>query len=90
VEPDANLPATLTRLADHLRAHGLGDIAGSAVDLLQVWGFVGSQILWMAMPLIDRATFAPVAATLEDPDALAALRTYLVEGASVTGSAEGE
>ena len=90
MEPDANLPATLTRLADHLRARGLGDIASSAVDVLQVWGFVGSQILWMAMPLIDEVTFAPVAAALEDPEALAALRAYLVEGAPGVGLAEGK
>ncbi|MBN1249789.1 MAG: hypothetical protein JXC32_19150 [Anaerolineae bacterium] len=91
MERDANLPVTLTRLADQLRACGLGDIAGSAVDILRVWGFVGSQILWMAMPLIGEATFAPVAETLEDPEALAALRTYLVrQDGAVTGSAEGE
>ena len=90
MDRDASLPVTLTRFADTLRARGLGDIAGGAVDILRVWGFVGSQILWMAMPLIGEATFAPVAETLEDPEMLAALRAYLIEGAPGTGSAEGE
>jgi len=81
VERDVRLPVTLMRWADHLRARGLGDVASVAVDLLQVWGFVGSQILWMVTPLFGSETLAPVAESLEDPDALAALRTYLVEGA---------
>jgi hypothetical protein len=78
------------RWADHLRARGLGDVAGAAVDVLRVWGFVGGQILWMAMPLIGEATLAPVAETLENPEALAVLRTYLIEGPPIVGSAEGE
>ena len=90
MERDAHLPVTLMRWADHLRDRGLGDLAGVAVDILRVWGFVGSQILWMVMPLIGEATLTPVAETLEDPEALQALHAYLVDGAPITGLAEGE
>jgi len=89
VERDVCLPVTLMRWADHLRARGLGDVASVAVDLLRVWGFVGSQILWMVTPLFGAETLAPVAESLEDPEALAALRAYLAEGVPGLDSTKG-
>jgi hypothetical protein len=90
VERDACLPVILTRWADVLRDRGLGDLAGLFVQMLQVWGFVGGQILWMLVPFVGETTLAPLARTLEDPDALEALRGYLVDGTPVIGLVKGE
>ncbi|MFP4396326.1 MAG: hypothetical protein ACLFTI_13800 [Anaerolineales bacterium] len=69
----------LTRWADQLEARGLTPIAIPLLDLLQVWGFIGGQLLWMLAPLFGQSTLAPLAETLEEPEALGALQAQLIE-----------
>ena len=82
LKTEASLPASLTRWADALRDRGLADLAALIVGGLQVWGFVGGQLLWMAAPLVGESTVAPLAQTLEDPQALDDLQAYISKGAA--------
>jgi len=79
VEPRAS-SAVLKRWADILRERGLEDLGVLAIKGLQVWGFVGGQILWMLAPLLGKATLAPLAEALENPETLESLQAYLIEG----------
>lgn len=65
---------------EKLRDRGLEDLALWMLDVLQVWGFVGGQLLWMVSPLFDEASLAPLARTLEQPERLESIRDCLLEG----------
>jgi len=82
VEREASLPAPLEQWVDALRLRKLDDVAHLFVNLLQIWGFAGSQLLWMLAPFVGDATVTPLAETLEDPHALEALHARITEGAS--------
>ena len=70
--------AQLTRWANQLEARGLTSIAIPLLDVLQVWGFVGGQLLWMLAPLLGQSTLAPLAEVLEEPEALGELQAELI------------
>ncbi|HOT92280.1 MAG TPA: hypothetical protein PLJ78_13850 [Anaerolineae bacterium] len=73
-------PATqIEQWAAAIRARGLADVAIPLLDVLQVWGFVGSQILWMAAPFMGRQKLAPLAEALEEPETLRHLQHCLRE-----------
>ena len=57
-------------------------VAHLFVNLLQIWGFAGSQLLWMLAPFVGDAHRDPARRTLEDPQALEALHARITEGAS--------
>ena len=78
-------PDDIVRWIDHLRDRGLGDIALVLTDLLKVWGFAGSQILWMLAPFLPNTAITSVATVLESPEMLDQVRTYLA-GDSDAGS----
>jgi len=81
VEREASLPAPLIQWVDALRARQLDDLAHLFIRVLQVWGYVGGQLLWMLAPFLGDATVTPLAQALEDPEALEALHTRIAEGA---------
>lgn len=68
----------LTRWANQLEVRGLTPIAIPLLDVLQVWGFVGGQLLWMLAPLVGQSTLAPLAEALEEPEALSELQAHLI------------
>lgn len=63
-----------------IQARGLADLAIPFLDVLQIWGFVGGQILWMLAPFVGENTLAPFAEALEEPETLRELQRYLREG----------
>jgi hypothetical protein len=63
-----------------LRERGLADLAVPLLDVLQVWGFVGGQFLWMLAPFLGEEAVAPFAEALEQPETLRRLQQYLIEG----------
>lgn len=65
--------------AETIKARELTEIAVPLVAFLQVWGFVGGQLLWMLAPFVGEHTIAPYALALEQPDTLHQLHHYLVE-----------
>ncbi len=74
----AGMPARhIEQWAVAIRQRGLADLAIPLLDVLQAWGFVGGQILWMLMPFIGRQTLAPLAEALEDPAMLRSLQSHL-------------
>ncbi len=72
--------AQLKRWAAAIQARGLTEVAIPLLDVLQVWGFVGSQLLWMIAPFAGQQTLASLAAALEEPATLRQLQRYLCEG----------
>lgn len=70
-------PEALVGWADNLRDRGLGEFALILTRLLQVWGFVGGQILWMLAPFLGDAVVAPIAEAFEDPETMAQLYDYV-------------
>ena len=74
------LPAELKRWAHLLQERGLASIAVPVLDVLQLWGFVGGQLLWMLEPFGAKGRFASLAEALEQPETLQLLRQYLAEG----------
>lgn len=72
--------ANLKKLAHTLRERNLTGPALVALSVLDIWGFVGAQLVWMLMPLIQTDACAEFAEVLEDPEALRQFRQYLVEG----------
>jgi hypothetical protein len=69
----------LERWARALQRRGLANIAVMALDVLQVWGFVGGQLLWMLAPFWGNSTLTTLAETLEQPEALRDLQKSLLE-----------
>jgi len=81
VEREASLPAPLERWVDALHARKLDDLAHLFVNFLQIWGYAGSQLLWMLAPFVGDTTVTPLAEALEDPQTLNALHARITEGA---------
>jgi hypothetical protein len=73
-------PSVLIAWSEKLRDRGLGDLALWLIDVLQVWGFAGGQLLWMLSPFVGEDTLAPWARTLEQPERLESVRDSLLEG----------
>jgi hypothetical protein len=63
-----------------LERRGGAELVTLIVWLLQVWGFVGGQLLWMVAPFLGEQTVGPIARVLEDPEALEALKTHTTKG----------
>lgn len=74
------LDAKILQLADTIKEQGLASLVIPLLDVLQVWGFVGSQLLWMAAPLIGGTSTTMLAEIMEEPGALQRLQQYLLEG----------
>ncbi len=77
VPGDPQLPDIMVRWADRLRGRGLGEVGMILTQLMKVWGFAGSQVLWMAAPFVTHTALASVATVLESPEMLDQLHTYL-------------
>ncbi len=82
MESEASLPTPVIQWADTLRERGLTDLASLFVRVLQIWGYVGGQVLWMTAPLLGERAIAPIAQMLEDPEALDALQARIDRGTS--------
>ena len=81
VKSEVVLPESLIRWVEAFQEYGGADLANLVVRLLQMWGFVGGQILWMASPLLGVQRIGLIAQALEDPQALEALKTRITKGA---------
>ncbi len=77
-------PIDWAHWATTLRHCGLADLAIPFLDLLQVWGFVGSQMLWMLTPFWDTPALPALAETLEQPEILRDFQRRLLEGEGST------
>jgi hypothetical protein len=86
VPGDMQLPRVLIRWADKLQDRGLGEIGLILTELMKVWGFAGSQILWMLDPLVSHTAVASVATVLENPKMLDQLRSYLADDSGRYGN----
>ena len=69
-------PEQIARWAAAIRERGLADVALPVLNVLQVWGFVGGQMLWMLAPFFGESltTFAEA---LEQPETLRQLEDNL-------------
>lgn len=72
-------PTQIERWAAAIQERGLADVAIPLLDVLQIWGFVGGQVLWMLAPFVGKQTLAPFAAALEEPETLRRLQRCLRE-----------
>lgn len=72
---------------ERIRQWGLGDVAPVLLDVLRPLGFVGSQLLILARPVlttfVDAARLDQVSALLEDPARLERLRQALAREADL-------
>ncbi len=72
---------------ERIRQWGLGDVAPVLLDVLRPLGFVGSQLLILAKPVlttfVDAARLDQVSALLEDPARLERLRQALAREADL-------
>lgn len=67
--------------AESLERHGLAEWAIPLLDVLQVWGFVAGQFLWMLTPFLGRqSSYTAIAEALEEPETLRRLQQCLIEG----------
>ena len=74
------LPSTeIVHWASVLRERGLVNLAIPLLDVLQVWGFVGSHLLWMLIPFVG-GQVTQFAEALEHPETLQKLQQILIEG----------
>ena len=69
----------IQRWAVQVRASGWVDLAIPLLDVLQVWGFVGAQVMWMMTPLLG-TKLARFAEALEQPETLQHLQQCLMDG----------
>ena len=69
----------IERWANAIRERGLADVALPFLSVLQVWGFVGGQMLWMLAPFFGE-NLASFAETLEQPETLRRLEDNLRAG----------
>jgi hypothetical protein len=83
------LPDVLVRWAERLQDQGLGEVGLVMTELMKVWGFAGSQILWMLTPFITHSTLASIATVLESPEMLDQLRMHFAGGLSPAESGRG-
>lgn len=71
------------------RTRGWGDILRAAIDALEPLGPLGAQLIWVSQPLlglvVGRGLLAGLAAALETPDELAALRETLDQPLDTSG-----
>jgi len=79
VEYDYIPSERIARWATVIRERGLADVALPFLDVLQVWGFVGGQLLWMLAPFLGER-LAPFAEALEQPETLRQLEDNLRAG----------
>lgn len=79
MEYDHILSDRIARWATVIRERGLVDVALPVLDVLQVWGFVGGQLLWMLAPFFGER-LAPFAEALEQPETLRYLQDNLRAG----------
>ena len=77
--PEHIAPSFLIAWFEKLRDRGFVNLALWMLDTLQVWGFVGGQLLWMLAPFVGEETLGPLARTLEQPERLERVRDYLLE-----------
>lgn len=66
-----------------VKAHGLGDMLSTALDILEPLAPLGAQALWVAQPilglLVAHDVLADLAQALEEPGGLEQLRQMLEE-----------
>ncbi|MBN1486492.1 MAG: hypothetical protein JW981_02545 [Anaerolineae bacterium] len=76
----SSLPNALKDWADTLRLYKLDWFTIPLLDVMRIWGFVGSQIIWLLEPFLGEQSLTIWAEALEQPETLKALKQYLVEG----------
>lgn len=68
--------------AETLQRQGLIELVVPLLEVLKVWGFLGSQALWMLSPLVHQEILTPWAEALERPELIARVQQRLLEGAA--------
>jgi len=63
-----------------IRNRGLVELVVPLLDVLQVWGFVGGQLLWMLTPFFGERALTPLAEAIEQPETIQQFQQYLSEG----------
>ena len=86
VRGHTQLPEVMIRWADRLQDRGFGEVGLVLTELMKVWGFAGSQILWMLDPFVTQTTLASVATVLESPEMLDQLHSYFADVSKRTQS----
>ena len=66
--------------AESLERRGLAGWLIPLLDVLQVWGFVAGQFLWMLTPFLRWRSLTVAAEALEEPETLRRLQQCLIEG----------
>jgi len=72
-------PEQIAQWANAIRERGLADVALPFLNVLQMWGFVGGQMLWMLAPFFGES-LASFAEALEQPETLRQLENNLRAG----------
>jgi hypothetical protein len=80
----AILPVMMTQgWIQQVRARGLEDVFGTALDVLEPFGPLGAQALWIAQPVLGlfvaRDLLGDLAQALEEPGGVERLRQQLEE-----------
>lgn len=77
---DKPLDAEIERWAALLHRYGLAEFAVFWFDVLQLWGFLGAQMLWMFSYFSSSSTLTTLATALEAPEVWQALQQRLIKG----------
>lgn len=72
---------TTPEWVQQVRQRGLSNALGVALDVIEPFGPLGAQLLWVAQPLlgmvVSRDVLDSMAQTLEEPDGIERLRQAL-------------
>lgn len=77
-DQEAFSSAQLKQWAEAIKMRRWEAVATLFLEGLQIWGFIGAQILWMLAPFLGKEMLAPYAEVLEQPEALRQLQRYLL------------
>ena len=70
----------LANWAAWLRQHKLVDVALMGLQIIEMWGFAGEQLIWALMPFVNRQNQTVLRDLIEHPESLQQLKLYLAEG----------
>jgi len=72
---------TLYRWVEALQCRGLDILVLPLLEILKIWGFVGSQAIWLLTPFVAQHTLIPWADVLESPEVMERVQQRWLEGA---------
>ena len=72
---------TLYQWAKALQQQGLDELVVPLLEILKVWGFIGSQMLYLLAPFVNQPTLTSWADVLERPEIMEHMQQHWLEGA---------